>query len=77
MEVVDTRLRGCTGYILNRLLDEEGYKVKLTADQIYQGPEFSGYALHIDKKGISGGLDIFVSSIELWLEGRGWRETKE
>lgn len=33
VEVVDTRLRGCTGYILNGLLDEEGYKVKLTADQ--------------------------------------------
>ncbi|USK44632.1 hypothetical protein [Cytobacillus oceanisediminis] len=43
----------------------------------YQGPDFSGYALHIDKKGISGGLDIFVASIERWLDGRGWRETKE
>ncbi|USK46256.1 hypothetical protein [Cytobacillus oceanisediminis] len=43
----------------------------------YQGPGFSGYALHIDKKGIFGGLDIFVASIEWWLDGRGWRETKE
>ncbi|USK43745.1 hypothetical protein [Cytobacillus oceanisediminis] len=43
----------------------------------YQSVEFSGYALHIDKKGISGGLDIFVASIERWLDGRGWRETKE
>ncbi|MFE4523975.1 IDEAL domain-containing protein [Cytobacillus firmus] len=38
VEVTDTRLRGCTGYILNRLWDvegdrEKGYKVKLTADQ--------------------------------------------
>ncbi|MCM3705332.1 hypothetical protein M3205_06265 [Cytobacillus firmus] len=43
----------------------------------YQGPGFSGYALHIDKKGISSGLDIFVSSIERWLDGQGLRETKE
>lgn len=43
----------------------------------YQGPGFSGYALHIDKKGISGGLDIFVESIERWLDGRGWNETQE
>ncbi|RBP86067.1 IDEAL domain-containing protein [Cytobacillus firmus] len=33
VEVVNTNLRGCTGYILNLLLDEEGYKVKITADQ--------------------------------------------
>ncbi|UQX52304.1 hypothetical protein M5V91_14660 [Cytobacillus pseudoceanisediminis] len=43
----------------------------------YQGSDFSGYALHIDKKGISGGLDIFVASIERWLDGQSWRETKE
>lgn len=43
----------------------------------YQGPDFSGYALHLDKKGLSGGLDIFVASIERWLDGRGWNETKE
>ncbi len=43
----------------------------------YQGPRFSGYALHIDKKGISGGLDIFVANIDRWLDGRGWNETKD
>nr|WP_206762398.1 hypothetical protein [Cytobacillus firmus] len=43
----------------------------------YQGPDFSGYALHLNEKGQFGGLDIFVASIELWLDGRGWNETKE
>ncbi|OHX39215.1 hypothetical protein [Cytobacillus oceanisediminis] len=43
----------------------------------YQGTGFSGYALHIDKKGISGGLDIFIANIERWLDGRGWNETEE
>lgn len=42
----------------------------------YQAAEFSGYAHHIDKKGISGGLDIFVARIERWLDGRGWNETE-
>ncbi|MFE4523445.1 hypothetical protein ACFRCQ_15250 [Cytobacillus firmus] len=43
----------------------------------YQGPDFSGYALHLNEKGQFGGLDIFVKSIERWLDGRSWRETKE
>ncbi|MFE4523972.1 hypothetical protein ACFRCQ_18000 [Cytobacillus firmus] len=43
----------------------------------YQGPDFSGYALHLNEKGQFGGLDIFVASIERWLDGRGWNETKE
>ncbi|RBP87874.1 hypothetical protein DFO70_11765 [Cytobacillus firmus] len=42
----------------------------------YQGPGFSGYALHIDQKGMLGGLDIFVAKIERWLGGRGWNETE-
>jgi hypothetical protein len=40
----------------------------------YQGPDFSGYALHVDQKGMLGGLDIFVAKIEGWLDGRGWNE---
>lgn len=51
----------------------EGYKGVCS----YQGSDFSGYALHIEQKGISGGLDIFVANIERWLDGRGWNETKE
>ncbi|USK40154.1 hypothetical protein LIS77_06535 [Cytobacillus firmus] len=43
----------------------------------YQGPDFSGYALHIDRKGMCGGLDTFVVNIDRWLDGRGWKETKE
>lgn len=43
----------------------------------YQGPGFSGYALHIDKKGMCGGLDTFVANIDRWLDGRGWNESKE
>ncbi|MBU8773207.1 hypothetical protein [Cytobacillus oceanisediminis] len=42
----------------------------------YQGPDFSGYALHVDQKGMLGGLDIFIASIERWLDGRGWNETE-
>ncbi|RBP86179.1 IDEAL domain-containing protein [Cytobacillus firmus] len=32
VEVIQTRLKGFTGYILYRLIDEEGYIVKLTKD---------------------------------------------
>lgn len=42
----------------------------------YQGPDLSGYALHINQKGMYGGLYIFVASIERWLDGRDWNETK-
>ncbi|WP_236888006.1 hypothetical protein [Cytobacillus oceanisediminis] len=33
----------------------------------YQGPDFSGYALHIDEEGLFGGLDIFKTKINQWL----------
>lgn len=43
----------------------------------YEGTDFSGYALHIDKKGVLGGLDTFVANVDRWLDGRGWNETQE
>ncbi|USK46324.1 hypothetical protein [Cytobacillus oceanisediminis] len=43
----------------------------------YHGPDFSGVAFHLNERGQFGGLDIFVASIERWLNGRGWRETKK
>lgn len=38
----------------------------------YQGPGFSGYALHIDEKGLFGGLDTFVAKIDQWLDNGDW-----
>ena len=35
----------------------------------YQGLDFSGYALHVDEKGTFGGLYIFVTKIDRWLDG--------
>ncbi|MEK3821476.1 hypothetical protein MKY20_20590 [Cytobacillus sp. FSL W8-0315] len=43
---------------------------------IYQGPDFSGYVLHVDEEGLFGGLDTFVSKIDSWLENGSWNETK-
>lgn len=40
----------------------------------YQGPDFSGIAFHLDER---EGLDLFVAKINRWLDGRGWRGTKE
>ncbi|MBU8768685.1 hypothetical protein [Cytobacillus oceanisediminis] len=43
----------------------------------YQGPDFSGYALHVDEKGVFSGLGTFVAKIDKWLDGRSWNETTE
>lgn len=43
----------------------------------YYGPDFYGYALHVDQKGKFGGLETFVASIERWLDGRGWNEPEK
>ncbi|UQX56153.1 hypothetical protein M5V91_11295 [Cytobacillus pseudoceanisediminis] len=42
----------------------------------YQGPDFSGYALHVSEKGVFSGLDTFVGKIEHWLDNGSWNETK-
>ncbi|WP_368298375.1 hypothetical protein [Cytobacillus firmus] len=42
----------------------------------YQGPDISGYALHVREKGVFGGLDTFVAKIEHWLDNGSWNETK-
>ncbi|MCM3404929.1 hypothetical protein [Cytobacillus oceanisediminis] len=42
----------------------------------YQGTDFSGVAFHLNERGQFGGLDIFVASIERWLDGRDWNETE-
>jgi hypothetical protein len=55
-----------------RLLIQKHEKYK--GVYFYQGPDFSGYALHVGEKGTFGGLDIFVASIERWLDGRGWNQ---
>lgn len=58
-----------------RLLIRKHEKYKAVC--FYQTSEFYGYALHMDEKGVFGGLDNFVSSINRWLGGSSWSETKE
>ncbi|EFV79298.1 hypothetical protein HMPREF1013_00214 [Bacillus sp. 2_A_57_CT2] len=38
----------------------------------YQGPDFSGYALHVDEEGLFGGLDLFITKINQWLCSGCW-----
>lgn len=35
---------------------------------LYQGPDFSDSAFHLDEKGVFGGLDIFVVKIDRWCK---------
>jgi hypothetical protein len=43
---------------------------------LYEGPDFSGYALHVNEKSIFGGLDTFVAKIVGWMENGSWNEVK-
>jgi hypothetical protein len=42
----------------------------------YRGPDFLGYALHVNEKGTFGGLDTFVARIDGWMKNGSWNEAK-
>ncbi|MCM3090183.1 MULTISPECIES: hypothetical protein [unclassified Cytobacillus] len=43
---------------------------------LYEGPDFSGYALHVNEKGIFGGFNTFVAKIVRWVKNGSWNEAK-